>query len=415
MGHGHTHENLTKQVLEESTSPLAKWILLVFLAVVFGATSFGIVQLWPDSQELAKVRQHAGIENAPGVSYETAKVEKINSNCVEIPNPDRRDGELGASYKCQRLGLLLLSGPENAKNIEIDAPGPPAESGLKKGDLVSLMRTPNETGGANYSFTGIYRSWSLAIFALIFVLVTLMISRWKGFFALLGLGFSILVLWYFMLPALLSGKSGLLVGLTTAIAIMYVVVYVAHGFSYRTSAALAGTIISLIFATGLGVLATSLGRLSGLSEESSLLLSAAAPSVNFRNLLIASMIVASLGILNDVTITQASAVWELRAAGPQLSRFEVFKSAMRIGCDHIASSIYTIVFAYAGAALSSLLLLVLYYRRSLAELMTYEVFSAEALRTLASATGLILSVPITTAIAVAMVRKAVIGQREKLA
>lgn len=410
MGHGHTHESLSKELIEENTSPLAKQILLVFLAAVFAVTSFGIWQLWPSSQELAKVRQHAGIENAPGVSYEKAEIKNISQKCSDTPDPEQQADNLGTSYKCKHLEISLLSGPESGKTIEIDAPGPPAESGLKPGDLISVMRTPNEMGSAHYSINGIYRTWALAIFAFIFVLVTLVISRWKGLFALAGLAFSVLVLWYFMLPALLAGKSGLLVGLSAAIAIMYVVIYVAHGFSYRSSAALAGTIISLIFATGLGAIAASIGRLSGLSEESSLMLSASAPSVNFRNLLIASMIVASLGILNDVTITQASAVWELRAAGPQLSRFEVFKSAMRIGCDHIASSIYTIVFAYAGAALSSLLLLVLYYRRSLAELMTYEVFSAEALRTLASATGLILSVPITTAIAVAMVRKAVISK-----
>lgn len=110
------------------------------------------------------------------------------------------------------------------------------------------------------------------------------------------------------------------------------------------------------------------------------------------------IIIGGLGVLNDVTITQASSVWELRAAAPQWSRTQVFRAGMRIGRDHIASTIYTIVFAYAGAALAVLLLLYFTTRAPL-DLLGVELFASEAVRTLGSAIGLVLSVPITTGIA----------------
>lgn len=128
--------------------------------------------------------------------------------------------------------------------------------------------------------------------------------------------------------------------------------------------------------------------------------------MNLQDLLVAAMTVAGLGVLNDVTITQTSAVWELRAAGPQLSRWEIFQSGMRIGRDHIASTIYTIVFAYTGAAISTLMLLIMFNDRPWLDLLTTETFGGEVLRTLASATGLVLCVPITTALAAMTVRGA---------
>jgi uncharacterized membrane protein len=119
--------------------------------------------------------------------------------------------------------------------------------------------------------------------------------------------------------------------------------------------------------------------------------------------MLAGVIVASLGILNDVTVTQASAVWELRAVSPDASPARLFSGAMRIGRDHIASTVYTIVFAYAGAALPVLLLINL-SQRPLGVTLTSEVLSEELVRTLVGAIGLVLSVPLTTAVGVALVR-----------
>jgi len=231
------------------------------------------------------------------------------------------------------------------------------------------------------------------------VVVVAAVARLRGVLALIGLGFGAFILVKFMLPALLTGESGLGVALVGSSAIMFVVLYLAHGFSMRTSAALAGTLLGVVITAFIGVISVKSSRLSGISDETGAILSTFAGNVNFQGLLTCALIVAGLGVLNDVTITQASAVWELRAAAPDMPRGRLFTSSMRIGRDHIASTIYTIVFAYAGAALSVLLLLY-FYQRPILDLLSTEDIAEEITRTLASSIGLVLAVPITTWIAV---------------
>jgi len=202
----------------------------------------------------------------------------------------------------------------------------------------------------------------------------------------------------FMLPALLLGGSGLGVAMIGSSAIMFVVLYLAHGPSIRTSAALAGTLVGIVITALIGLVAIRTARLGGVLDEGALALSTYVGEISFQGLLTSALIIAGLGVLNDVTITQSSAVWELRAAAPSMTRRRLFGSGMRIGRDHIASTIYTIVFAYAGTALSVLLLLFL-YQRPAGDLLTTEEIATEVVTTLATAIGLVLSVPITTAIA----------------
>jgi uncharacterized membrane protein len=252
---------------------------------------------------------------------------------------------------------------------------------------------------------GVDRGQSLLVMALLFALVVIGVARLRGFLAIVGLGFSGLVLVKFMLPALLSGESGVGVAIVGASAIMFVVLYLAHGPSVRTSTALAGTLVGVGITAAVALVAVDANRLSGVGDHDSADLSSLVGDLEFQGLLTCAIIVAGLGVLNDVTITQSSSVWELRAAGPELSRAQIFSSAMRIGRDHIASTIYTIVFAYAGAGLSVLLVLFL-YDQPLLDLLGQEDIAAEVVRTLASAIGLVLAVPVTTAIAVLTVAPA---------
>ena len=217
--------------------------------------------------------------------------------------------------------------------------------------------TANQPG---YSFAGIDRAGPLGWYTLAFVVVVALVARLRGLLALVGLGVSAWVIARFMLPALLTGEPGVAVAIVTASAIMYVVLYLAHGLSIRTSTALAGTLGGILMTAALAQGAVRTSHLSGVSDETGQLLTGFVGGLDFPALLTGAIIIAGLGVLNDVTITQSSAVWELRAAAPDLTRMELFRSAMRIGRDHIASTIYTIVFAYAGAALSVLLLLYLY-------------------------------------------------------
>jgi uncharacterized membrane protein len=191
---------------------------------------------------------------------------------------------------------------------------------------------------------------------------------------------------------------------------MFVVLYLAHGLSTRTSTALAGTLLGLLITAGVGVLAVHEARLTGLSSDENALLSSVSGQINLHGLVTCGLIVAGLGVLNDVTITQSSAVWELRAAAPDLGPAALFTSAMRIGRDHIASSVYTIVFAYAGAALPVLMLLEI-YRRPIGDVLASEDIAEEIVRTLSSAIGLVLAMPLTTAIAVVCASSAAVVRR----
>jgi len=263
--------------------------------------------------------------------------------------------------------------------------------------VVQVSRIDNN-GDVFYAFRGVDRTPVSIALAVMFVVAVIAVARWKGFFALLGLVVAGGVLVRFIIPGILLGKPGVLVAIVGSTAIMFVVVYVAHGISIRTSTALAGTMLGLVVTAGLGYASVYLAKLTGFAEETEWDLQNLAPGLDFRQLLIAGLIIGGLGVLNDTTITQAAAVFELRAAAPAMSRREIFASGMRIGRDHIASTIYTIVFAYAGGALV-VIMLVYFTSESLLLTINQEMFASEIIRTLGSSIGLILSVPITTGIA----------------
>lgn len=381
MGHGHSHTG-DHAVVE--VGQRARTILIGFLAVVGVLAVAGLIWLWPSAAEV-----ESAIHKIPAVeggSYLTATIESVQDGC---------DGLSGGA--CKTVTVIPDDGPEAGQPQDVLLDGGTVHSGLRAGDSIEVIRLDGN-GDPFYSFSGVNRLPVIAVLTVFFVAAVIAVARWKGLFALVGLVIAAWVLMSFMLPAIIVGKPGMPVALAGSTVIMFIVLYVAHGISLRTSAALAGTLLGLGVTTALGAFAVGAARLSGFADENEYDLAQLAPAINFQDLLMVGIIVGGLGVLNDVTITQASAVWELRAAAPGWSRAKVFAAGMRIGRDHIASTIYTIVFAYAGAALTVLLLLHFTTRQPLA-LLGNELFGGEAVRTLASAIGLILAVPITTGIA----------------
>ena len=398
--HAHGHD------VHADTARGPRRALIAFLAVVGAATLVGLVVLWPTSSPPSV--QFA----AEGVTFPTAEVLAVNDPCPVItsdpsaPADKRQDFPEG----CNQVDVRVLQGDAKGARTTIDVPPGVAESGLRAGDEVKLAAIPAHADRpATFGYFGTEGTVPIIWLTVLFVVVVAVVARVRGLLALLGLVFAGVVLAKFMLPALLLGSSGLAVALVGASAIMFVVLYLAHGLSVRTSTALAGTLVGVAIIALLGLYAVDAARLSGVGGEGELL-RLHAPDLNFRGLLTCAVIIAGLGILNDVTITQSSAVWELRAAAPEMSRRQLFTSGMRIGRDHIASTIYTIVFAYAGTALAVLLLLSL-YDRPVFDLLTDEAIAEEVLRTLASAIGLVLAVPATTAIAAGTVAPAVRADR----
>ncbi|MDN4172321.1 YibE/F family protein [Nocardioides sp. SOB77] len=374
-GHGHGHGQVSAEV---DVRRGARTALLGALALAGVVALVGLVWLWPDRSAAAALQEEVSFQ-APGVLLVDATIGSV------------ADG---------RASVSIAEGPDAGARRTVDLPPEVAASGLEEGDTLRLQSPPPVDGGERtYVYFGTDRDGPLWVLAGLFVLVVLLVARWRGLLALLGLGFAGLVLLGFVLPALLTGEPGLAVGLVGSTLIMVVVLYTTHGFSVRTSAALAGTLAGLVVTALLGLVATRASRLTGFGDEAAGLLTTYVAGLDLQDVFTCALVVAGLGVLNDVTITQSSAVWELRGAAPGMSRRQLFLSGMRIGRDHIASTIYTIVFAYAGTALVLLMVLSL-YGLPLGDLLATEEIGQEAVRTLVSSTGLVLAVPITTAIAV---------------
>jgi uncharacterized membrane protein len=392
MGGAHSHSGGSTDHVATSRTP--RIILLTGLALAAVATVVGLVVLWPSGE------QPSAEFSAPGVTFPKATVVKVFEPCPVIvadplaPPASREQFPVN----CNKLEAELASG----ERVVADATPATVTSGLKSGDEIKLAVIPAPEGGQPiYSWYSTQRDFPLGLMTALFVVVVALVARLRGVLALVGLCFAGLVVWKFMLPGLLDGGSGLGIALTGSAAIMFVVLYLAHGPSVRTSTALAGTLTGVGIISVLTVYAVDAVRLSGLDHDAEFLRTLT-PDLDFRGVLTCAIIIAGLGILNDVTITQSSSVWELRAAAPEMSRPRLYASAMRIGRDHIASTIYTIVFVYAGTAIAALMLIGL-YDRSFADVVSSDAIAEEIVRTLASAIGLVLAVPATTAIAAATV------------
>jgi uncharacterized membrane protein len=394
VSHSHAHSHRAAPDGDVPIGGRVRVALLTFLAVCAVATVVGVVALWPDHGAVDRVRAGAPYA-APGVTTPDAEVLSVGPGCP----PDSSSARPPAG--CDQVRVKVLDGAGKGDEASIRVPTEVATSGIGTGDHLELFRSAAQHGQApTYSYSTVRRAVPLLWLAAVFVVVVLLVAGRRGAMAVVGLVLSGATLYWFLLPSLLSGKPGLAVACVSASAIMFVVLYSTHGWSLRTSTALAGTLVGIGLTALLGALVIGNAHLTGIADETGGILSSfGGQGLNFQGLLACSLVLAGLGVLNDVTITQASSVWELRAAAPHASRRQVFSSAMRIGRDHIASTIYTIVFAYAGAALVVLMLLYVYNRPPL-DLISSESLAEEIVRTFTSAIGLVLAVPVTTAIAV---------------
>lgn len=408
-GHTHQHGPAPRLPVPRMTRLLALGTLLLVAAT----TVWGLIALWPDYGAVAEVAARTS-SAAPGTAYERGQILTLQE-CDDtgqgagLPrDPAGRQTDSAYRPACQLAGVGVESGPETGSTVQVELRGGLAASGLRVGDRIELLLIPAAPDGtgttaqvqaaAGHGVTGIYRHLPLLVLALVFVAAVIAVGRIRGLLALVALGIAAGVLFAFVLPALVGGGPGVLIGLVGSSAIMLVTLYFVHGPNLRTTAALIGTLCGIVIITGISLVSVAVTRLSGVGDDASGLLSATASGIDFRGLLTCSILIAGLGVLNDVTITQASSVWELRAAAPGMSRRELYRSAMRIGRDHIASTVYTVFFAYAGAATGTLILLYL-YNRPLLSLLTTEDIAVEIVRTLCGSVGLVLAVPITTWVA----------------
>ncbi len=401
-GHSHAAPGEPPSRAAAAARRRATWILAAVLVPLGLVTLVAMVLLWPSGNR-GDLRLSNPYALAQGVTMETGTVQQVaQAGCAKGQQPSQ----------CT-VAVTQPDAGGTAVRVAMN-PDVVVSHGVKAGDKIRYLNLskvqqaqPQDPSGSpqppSYVFVDFVRTVPLLLLAGLYAVVVVAVARWRGVRALLGLGGAFAVLALFILPGLIEGKPPLLLALVGSTVIMMGVLYFAHGFSARTSTALLGTVFGLGVTAALAAWAMDAGNLTGVGGHDGASLVNVGGNLSVSGIILCGLIIASLGALNDVTVTQASAVWELYELAPHTSARRLFSSALRIGRDHIASTVYTIAFAYAGAALP-LLVIVSLYDRPLLDALTGSELAEEVVRTLVGSIGLVLAIPITTAIAVAVVK-----------
>jgi len=373
-------------------------VLVVTVLPLLVATVVGLIALWPDGNSLRPDSFGPPTRLVNG----TVAVDRA------VPCQGRPSG---AASNCRVATVRLTQGPEKGTTVDLQLYEGPGQPRLHKGDPVVLGRA-DERGQVDYYFSDFQRRSPLLWLGLLFAAAVIAIGRIRGLAALIGLGLSFVLLVSFVLPAILEGENALLVAIVASSAIMFLLMYLAHGVNPKTTAALLGTLVSLALTGLLAVVFVGVARVANVNTEEASFLQNAASQVSLKGILLGGIIIGSLGVLNDVTVTQASAVWALREADPAAGARDLYHRAMAIGRDHIASTVDTLVLAYAGAALPLLLLFTL-ASRPIADVVTGSLVAEEIVRTLVGGIGLVASVPVTTGLAALVATRVQTGPKPR--
>jgi uncharacterized membrane protein len=344
--------------------------LVIFLLLFFSVVSFAEAQDYPKTLE--------------GVVSAVVKEEQT------------------ASHYQQQLKVKITRGDIRGEEVIVRSQGMVSseEMMFDKGDEIVVEAGKGREGETVYFAADYVRRPALFWLFLIFIVATIGIGGWRGLSSLLGMVLSFIVIVKFILPFLNQGYSPFLVSLGSALMIIPATFYLSHGFKKKTTIAVAGTLFALFLTIVMAEVFVKGAHLTGfVSEEAGFLQQIKGGEINVRGLLLAGIVIGSLGILDDVSISQAGVVDQLAKANPKFKSKELFIRAMKIGKDHIASMVNTLILVYTGAALP-LLLLFTNNPKAVSELINYEIVAEEIVRTLVGSIGLITAVPITTFLAV---------------
>jgi uncharacterized membrane protein len=351
------------------------------------ATVIGLVLLWPGEVE-SQVAQGIAVDS------EVAKVDRVEEGfCAGFE-----------TQQCQLVKATVESGAETGKHIEIQLGAGGLDPDVDPGDKIRVAKAPKPPKGApavagtGYTLYDFERRGPMLVLAALFALVVLAFARWRGALSLAGLAVSLALVLVFVVPAILDGRSPLLVAVVGSLAVALITIPLAHGWGPKSLAALLGTAVSLILTALLALLFTDLTHLTGLSSEEAIFLQIGDADVSLQGLLLAGMVIGALGVLDDVTISQASTVLALRRANPGLALRRLFGLALDVGRDHVSATVNTLVLAYVGAALP-ILLLFSAADLGVSDAVNLEVVAKEIVATLVGSIGLIAAVPITTGLA----------------
>lgn len=334
-------------------------------------------------------------QSAPHETYLHGEVVKISQQGKVISD--------NQTNLYQDLQIKITEGNKNGKAINVHYGDPQAlkqDQILKTGDHVVLLESTNN-GKTSYFIYDKFRLNNIVWVVLLFVVLVIAVTGLKGIGSLVGLGISLGVIILYIVPQILKGADPLFVSVIGSIVILLVTTYVAHGFSKQTSIALVSTLASLFITVFIAIWATSFSKLTGIGNEDIASLQMGSTSViNLKGLFLAGIIIGTLGALNDVTIGQSATIFELARSEPTIKYWNLFKKSFLIGREHILSLVNTLVLAYAGSALFIFIYLVLNPSKvPYWVILNTETISGEIAATIIGSSGLILAVPIVTALA----------------
>jgi uncharacterized membrane protein len=360
-------------------------VILATLGLVLAGTLIGLVTLWPKQR-----------------TFESPFSSVPDSVSAEVTGLTTIKCAIAGLTRCQEVLGEIRGGPDEGTTqvFSIGQSADDPELGL--GDRILVSPRPQGSVGpgfeGRYSFVDFDRSRTLIVLTVVFAVLVLVLSRWQGLRSLIGVLGSLIVVIYFVVPAILDGGSPVGVALVGALIVMFLTIPLTHGIGLKTVAACLGTATSLVLTLLVADVATTSARLTGLASEEGAYLRVAATDVSLSGLLVAGMVIAALGVLDDLTVSQSSTVFALRAANPTLSVRELFSRGLVVGRDHMAAIVNTLVLAYAGASLPILLIFSL-GGWSFRGAVTSEVVAAEVVAAIVGSIGLIAAVPITTGLA----------------
>lgn len=338
------------------------------------------------------------------IQAQSVQEEIVKARVLEVlqEKQDARDINLTT----QNLYIRLEEGKFKNQEMEFKNDRPIA---LKKNDtfFLSILTAPD--GEKFYSLRDINRLPAILFFLILFVAVVLIFGRRQGFYSLLALSGSFFIIFYILFPIVLKGISPLLISAAVSWIILFLAMMVTHGINKKTGAAFLGTTIAILITIILAEISVRATNLSGLVDEAIFYLNLETDNIlDFRGLLLGAMIIGVLGILDDVAITQATAVQEISSAS-HFSRRDVYKKAMNIGREHVGALVNTLALAYTGAAFP---LLLFFFKSNMdfLHIINSEIIATEIIRSVVGSIGIIFAVPVTTFIATILLT----GKSDKL-
>ncbi|MDH4307448.1 MAG: YibE/F family protein [Acidimicrobiia bacterium] len=366
--------------IRKLTGPDRRLAGLAMIPVVLGVLLvMGLAVLWPRGTAFSDLSSLGFTDEV----YRATVSEVEEHGCSFAPDEP-----------CVFVTFTLLEGPTpgtiDSKEFGI-VPGTPQ---FEVGQRVLLGFNPDAPATQQYQFADYERRWVLWTIGGLFALAVVGLGRLRGLAALAGLAVSLGILMWFVVPAILEGRNPVAVAAVGAGAIGYLALYLAHGFTRLTHVAVVGTFVALAITVVLSGLSVELAGFTGFTGEDSFIISFVG-NIDVRGLVLAGIVLGAVGALDDVTVTQASAVWEVRRANPALGVAELFAAGLRVGKDHIASTVNTLLLAYAGASMPLLLRFAL-SNQPTGIVFNSEILATEVVRTLVGSIGLVSAVPITT-------------------